>query len=653
VPLDRVPPLPHMLFSFTRVESLLNQREFNAAVEMVARGRRPATDASEELQARIRQAQERVQCLKNLDAAVAAGDEAAMQRWYLPRLLDDYPRAQTAVESAKQSPGVQVVLEQLQHAAHDSKWRDLVSIWDLNESLLSHRKSAEQFLPDVRSWRARNKAWDAVAQLIEQPACDAAALDVAWTHLVSLGGHPEAEPERQRIESIIRRHRAWLAFQKVPRKVSEVNDQRLIDAWNEALFVGWGPAEQERSRVAQARDRAALLAQLKQQVEIEPSFPTELSLAKTAATLPDGYQYQLQPRMLLAKQRVVAAEQFDRAMQEPASDLAIETAWNKLGTLNAQQFVAARVAPRIQLALRRAPVIKAVQEIPADYAVEHAEDLDAQILAAWQDALLAKCHDVDAWRPSHEQAGQRKKLLSELEQAIVKNDKPRIADLAADPLLHDYPLPRRWAPAVKQAQADVEAARKLLAALEGNRRSKFLELFDTRIIRENAVTFEPHEEKLRQWMQTEVLPTGKLGLAPPRGQEELVWEGDSGGKCRTRWNWPNARFTDLCVLTVCPDQPATGDDLRKTPHHLRQRMMVGAQEERYAILHEILRLEPIVGQLYRRTTEALTIESEGQLVTIPAGTLVAFLSTALLGPVLVLLLRALPPSRWFVAEDSA
>ncbi|QPC82816.1 cytochrome P450 [Phototrophicus methaneseepsis] len=53
--------------------------------------------------------------------------------------------------------------------------------------------------------------------------------------------------------------------------------------------------------------------------------------------------------------------------------------------------------------------------------------------------------------------------------------------------------------------------------------------------------------------------------------------------------------------------------------HLAQRMRVGSQEERYAILHEILRLEPVVGKLQRRATEDLVIETEGQTVTIPKG----------------------------------
>jgi len=54
--------------------------------------------------------------------------------------------------------------------------------------------------------------------------------------------------------------------------------------------------------------------------------------------------------------------------------------------------------------------------------------------------------------------------------------------------------------------------------------------------------------------------------------------------------------------------------------HLMERMRVGSQQERYAILHEILRLEPVVGHLYRRTTDELTFESEGETVTVPAGT---------------------------------
>ncbi len=520
-----------------------------------------------------------MQCLKNLELAIDAGDEAAMQRWYLPRMLDDFPKAQAAVEIARQAPDVMGVLEQLQRSIEDKHWRELVRRWDEHLVLLEHRKSAQPFVPDVTTWRGRNQAWDAVAALLAQPSIDAAALDVAWTRLVSLGGHPEAEPQRPQIEAIIRRHRAWLIFQKVQRAASEANDRRLVDTWNEGLFADWTPAERERGRVDEARERIVILTKLARQAEQAPSYPGEVALVKTAARLPADYPYDLQPRAVLADQRVAAAGVFDDAMRAPASDLAIDSAWAKLGELGAQQFVEARVAARVQLAQRRRPLITTLQQIPTDYPPEHAEDYDAQLLSTWHDELLAKCHDVDPWRPAHQQAFQRKRLLGELDAAIAAGDKPRIAQLAAEPVLERYPLPRAWGPTVKQAQEDVEAARKLLAALSQDRRSKFLELFDTRIIRENADSFQPHEEKLRQWMQTEVLPVKKLGLAPPRVQKELVWEEDLAPRCRTRWNWPSPRFTDLCVLAVCQDEPAPGDDLREKPNHVRLRIDRKSYEE--------------------------------------------------------------------------
>ncbi len=56
---------------------------------------------------------------------------------------------------------------------------------------------------------------------------------------------------------------------------------------------------------------------------------------------------------------------------------------------------------------------------------------------------------------------------------------------------------------------------------------------------------------------------------------------------------------------------------------LRESYLSGSQEARYKLLHELLRLEPVVGTLLRRTVEDVTLESAGQSVTIPAGAKVA------------------------------
>src|SRR5207237_139238 len=43
---------------------------------------------------------------------------------------------------------------------------------------------------------------------------------------------------------------------------------------------------------------------------------------------------------------------------------------------------------------------------------------------------------------------------------------------------------------------------------------------------------------------------------------------------------------------------------------------------RYRFLYELLRLEPVVGHLYRRAMSDLALASEGENVTIPAGALI-------------------------------
>lgn len=55
---------------------------------------------------------------------------------------------------------------------------------------------------------------------------------------------------------------------------------------------------------------------------------------------------------------------------------------------------------------------------------------------------------------------------------------------------------------------------------------------------------------------------------------------------------------------------------------LRARFLVAEQDERFAILNEIIRLEPVVGHLYRRASAEVAISDEGNSWTIPAGDLI-------------------------------
>ncbi len=60
--------------------------------------------------------------------------------------------------------------------------------------------------------------------------------------------------------------------------------------------------------------------------------------------------------------------------------------------------------------------------------------------------------------------------------------------------------------------------------------------------------------------------------------------------------------------------------LRHPP--LRERYLVAEQTERFAILNEIIRLEPVVGHLYRRAQAELALAEGGASWTVPAGDLI-------------------------------
>lgn len=57
---------------------------------------------------------------------------------------------------------------------------------------------------------------------------------------------------------------------------------------------------------------------------------------------------------------------------------------------------------------------------------------------------------------------------------------------------------------------------------------------------------------------------------------------------------------------------------------LREIMISENVEARYEVLNEVLRLEPVIGNLYRKASEPVTVKTNGKEVTIPAGEQIAF-----------------------------
>lgn len=92
-------------------------------------------------------------------------------------------------------------------------------------------------------------------------------------------------------------------------------------------------------------------------------------------------------------------------------------------------------------------------------------------------------------------------------------------------------------------------------------------------------------------------------------------------------------YNDTEILTECLTYGAAGmvttrEFISAAAWHflehpaLRARYLAAPEEERHALLEEVLRLEPVVGNILRRATAALTIESNGQQYVIPQGALI-------------------------------
>ncbi|MGB8343378.1 MAG: cytochrome P450 [Ktedonobacteraceae bacterium] len=92
-------------------------------------------------------------------------------------------------------------------------------------------------------------------------------------------------------------------------------------------------------------------------------------------------------------------------------------------------------------------------------------------------------------------------------------------------------------------------------------------------------------------------------------------------------------YNDAEILTECITYGAAGmvttrEFISAAAWHfldrpeLRARYLVAPEAERYAMLEEVLRLEPIVGNIYRRATADIAVESNGQQFVIPCGALI-------------------------------
>ena len=442
----------------------------------------------------------------------------------------------------------------------------------------------------------------------------------AAVDLLNRRGHFRDAPARlqpliyQAYEHVCRQQ-AWVKFLRIPAETSEQADRQVAEAWNESLFANFPPAEQQRQRIIDARQRVQLLDRLRHLIQRSAgkiSLSGEKGLALTAANLPKGYQHSLRERVHLARRRVKSFAQLEKMLNDGSSETAIVAAWKAVVEAQCEQFVNIDWGMRIAVAEERLPVFHALAKITSDLP---ADQRDQQILAVWKEKLMADCPEADKWRPLYQMAAVRREVLKRLQASVDAHDDAGIVQWGSKRCLAKYPLPQPLVEAVAAARQRLGRGASLLTALQNAAEENgegeaaaatgenvpsaaqdgedadsasatsspqspaiappappagLTEQFDARAVRAQAESFAPYQTILQRWLGSEVLPLEKLGLAPPAEQPALSPAEEPEGHLRAIWKWPEARVSEQCLLAVCPTEPKAGDDPQQLAAHWRE-----------------------------------------------------------------------------------
>jgi hypothetical protein len=561
--MDQVPALDDLLFSFDQVSVLLDQRDFDAAKELLARNKKQPTDAPPAMQPRIQDALQRVAKREELEKAVASCNEVAMAALAGIPLLQGYPRAAEPLAMATDAAAVVQAIQKLDAAKTGSRWRELVQVWDASRSVLTRPKgtlrgSVKGYESDVQSWRERNSLCDQLLGSLKAADPDVAAVAAAWKQLADRGGHPEADQHRAAIDLATARDAAWQKFQAGPARTDEASDTAAVAAWNESVFRGWPRAEAQRPRIEECRRRLQAAAAVRV-VAGSLSKSGEEEVIRLGAALPPGWSQEIAKRSEMAQQRLAALTAFTAAITAD-SDIQIAGAHRGLHGLQATALISSADRSRVDVALKREPAVAALQKIPSAYKNTDATRWDGKLIAAWNESLLGDCSDAAAWKPTVETAVRRQKLLRLLEKEVAARDKGDAfagGKIAAEPCLQGYSFDEptiRW---LAWARSVTDAVRGMTDAAAHGDRAAFLESFDSAFMRDHASMLEPHWPQLVEWVKSDVVPAATPQT--PIGQKALeVSPGATKGasRCRLKWRWPDRRFTDECHVAVCRSKPS-------------------------------------------------------------------------------------------------
>jgi hypothetical protein len=497
-------------------------------------------------------ARRRIECRDRLRTALGGRNPREIARAYNPTLLDDWPACRDLLAPAREAMAAVKVLDELRAAvAQASDGRALLALWAQHAARVGGLGEAAAIQQEVARWQGRIQAADAFLAAVRADGPER-AVDAAWKQLAAAGGHPDADPHRDRAELAARRVAALARLEAIGTAADEKTDRRLAAAWAAAGAVlgACREAEAPRDRARTAAERVGRLDQLKAVIDrADQGLANEQQVLDAAAALPRGYPHGQLPRVRMAQQRLAAAGGLLEALKaSPPSDRRIAAAWEQIRASGSEPKDRA-LLDRCLLAQRRCELLDRLAAIPAALPVDKQDD---RWLAEWDERLLKDCDDARPLRPRHEEARRRTAAWNALEEALRTGDIAALKTLKDHPLLAAHPeRPRRQARIDELLRAS-ERVDALIAALRANAPDTFLALLDLNLLHEYAPTFAPHRRQIEQWIDARVLQAQPLGPGHPPFLD--AGGGAGTGHLTVRWTWRQPALIQACRVAADPSR---------------------------------------------------------------------------------------------------
>jgi len=548
-----VPPVDEVLLWCESVESLVSAQEWDKVVQLVDR-MGPGEQIAPELQPFVQEAQQRVSCKKAVEEALAEGNEERLEMLHATGLLHNYPGAEQLAEEASRAAEVRPILRILQSAHQLKAWDKLKTTWVANQHLLAGRASAQTYESEVQ----KLLTVDRIRELLGSPQVDAQELLEAWQQLQKMGGHPTAEPYREQVEKGLAQRQSMTKLQelllKAPKTPSLSYDKKIVACGSPDAFRAMDKSSPLVQQYLAAQKRLQYVKKV-HKVEKMGTVESETFIAGVMQHLPNSYHEGLARRSQQARRRLYVFRDLTRALEEPCSEKEIVKAWKKLGEVRGRVLASDEIAQRVKLAESRVPLIQKLQAIP-----ETADEAERErsVVEIWDPAVLDGCHEASAWQAVYDRVRDSRETLQMIENAIEAENLAEADHLLGQPCMQGQELPSELTSELKELRAKVHKAtaakrQAIVNTLMENDRSAFFELFDAALVSEICRQFRHHQPVISQWVESEVLPIPRIGLA---ADPENAIVRDEEGNLAINWTWPPPNISQKCHLLICQKRPS-------------------------------------------------------------------------------------------------